>query len=399
MARSAAASAWIVPSFALLLGGCGEYRGQATSGVETAVDTVSGVAYVSNAGPAPEWGAERVLRLGSVEGGPEEFGRIRSLLADADGNVYVADNLAHQIRVFSREGRHLRTIGRQGSGPGEFGDLYGLAWLDGNVAAMDPGNARIAVFSPRGEWIEAVQHFPITGPPSLIRLFPLGGAAFYGPVIDFESQSLPFVRFTAAGPGDTIQAPQRQAAGRPTGVVCHRPDGGLTSITLPQAPGVVYAFPPPGGAMAVSWTETYRIAWLDARGDTTRVVSRERPPVPYSEELWEQGMRPYRELRETFPGARCEPSAPERPRHRAALRHISFDEDGRMWVEAADEEGFVWEVFDDEGRLLGAVRTPRRSPGIPPYIRGGHLYQVEIDELDVQYVAVYRVDSAGSIPT
>jgi hypothetical protein len=35
--------------------------------------------------------------------------------------------------------------------------------------------------------------------------------------------------------------------------------------------------------------------------------------------------------------------------------------------------------------------APQRAAGIPPYARDGLLYQVETDELDVQYVAVYRV--------
>lgn len=383
-------------SFAVLLAACGEPPGLAGPEIETVVDTVAGIVHVRNLGTAPAWEAVPVLRLGSTEGGPEEFGRIRSLVADAEGNIYVADNLAHEIRVFAPEGRHLRNIGRRGAGPGEFGDLYALAWLDGDLAAMDPRNARISILSPQGEWVDAVRHFPITGPPSLIRLHPLGRYGFYAPIVDVERQALPFVRITPTGPGDTIPAPRRPEGTRQTGVVCHRPDGGITGVSLPQAPGIVYAFPPPGGAVAVSWTEAYRIALIDPRGDTLRVVTRERPPLPYTDELWEEGMRPYRELRRDFPGARCEPSAPHRPRHRAALRHILFDEDGRMWIEAASEDRFVWEIFDTKGRLVGAAPAPPRAAETPPYVRDDRLYQVEIDDLGVQSVAVYRVDSRNA---
>jgi hypothetical protein len=108
--------------------------------------------------------------------------------------------------------------------------------------------------------------------------------------------------------------------------------------------------------------------------------------------LYEEGMRPYRELREPHPALRCEPGEPERPSYRAALRHILFDEAGRMWVEAASQDGFVWEVFDAERRLLGAFPAPPRATAIAPYVRDGRLYQVEADELGVQYVAVYRID-------
>jgi hypothetical protein len=68
-----------------------------------------------------------------------------------------------------------------------------------------------------------------------------------------------------------------------------------------------------------------------------------------------------------------------------------FDEEGRMWVEAAEESGFVWEVFAPDGRLLGRMEAPPRAEGIPPYVRDGRLYQVEVDEMDVPGVGVYRV--------
>lgn len=178
-------------------------------------------------------------------------------------------------------------------------------------------------------------------------------------------------------------------------MVCHRPDGGATSIVAPEAPVLVHAFLPPGGQIAVAWTETYRVAFLDSAEDTLCTFARERPPVPYTDALWDQANRPYRATLENFPGTRCEPASLERPVPcLAALRHILFDETGRMWVEAASEDGFVWEVFDPDGRLIGAAAIPPRSAAIPPYVRDGRLYQVEADELDVPFVAVYRIGPA-----
>lgn len=360
-------------------------------GVATTVDTVNGVAHVRNAGDPPAWSATRLLRIGSVAGGPEEFGRIRSLIADDAGNVYVADNLADEVRVFDAEGRHLRTIGRRGGGPGEFESLYSVAWLGDHLGAMDPGNARISVLTPDGAWIDGIRYFPITGPASLIRLHSVPGDGFYAPIIDRAKSGLPFVRFTGDGPADTITPPRAPEDAARTGVLCHRPDGGITGIAVPEGPSSVYGFPPPGGAIATSWTERYEVAFLTARGDTTRVVSREQAPIAYPDTLWERAVEPFREMHESYPGTTCEPSDLVRPRSRAALRHLVFDERGRMWVEAASEGGFAWEVFDAEGRLEGRAPAPPRSTAIPPYIRGDRLYQVETDTLGVQYVAVYGV--------
>jgi hypothetical protein len=372
---------------------CGDAARSGELAVETVIDTVGGVVFIQNSGPAPEWAVERVVRLGTVEGGPQAFGRIRSVIADADGNVYVADNLANQIRVFAQDGRHLRDIGRPGAGPGEFRDLYSLAWLDESLAAMDPRNARIAVLAPTGEWIEGIQHFPITGPPSLIRLHPLGDDGFYAPAIDMRSQSIPFVRMTRSGPMDTIAAPVAPADVRSAGVVCRRPDGGITGISVPEAPSMVYGFPIGGGAVAKSWTEIYQIVVESYAGDTLRVVRRLVDPLPYTDQLWDEAIGPYNSLRENFPGAQCQPASMQRPRSRAALRHLLFDDRERMWVEAAAQNGFRWEIFDRDGRLVGTAALPPRAVGIPPYVRTDHLYQVETDEMDVQYVGVYRIAS------
>lgn len=373
-----------------LLAACADPTFRSGEELRVEVDTVGGVVQVRNLGDGPEWRLERVLRLGTVEGGPEEFGRVRSLVADGDRNVYVADNLSYEVRVFEPDGNHVRSIGRRGEGPGEFGELYSLSWLGEDLIAMDPGNARLAILSREGDWLGSIQSFPITGPASLIRLHPLGSMGFYAPVIDPDRFGLQFASVMTTGGADTISAPRPPPEATSTGVLCHRPDGGITSISLPEAPAIVYGFPPPGGLVAVSWTDQYRIQFVGPSGDTTRVVARERSRVAYPDSLWDQGIRPYHELREEFPGAQCEPSTPERPRYRAALRHLLFDDSGRLWVEAAVEGGFVWEVFDAEGRLLGAAPAPPRAPGIPPYVRDGHLYQVEVDEMDVQYVVSYR---------
>src|SRR5690554_4378969 len=301
----------------VLLAACGGGAQPQASGVETVVDSAGGVVHVGNTGTPPAWRTERTLLLGAVDGGPEEFGSIRSVLADADGNIYVADEVAQEIRVFAPDGRHVRTIGRKGAGPGEFAGLYGLAWLDDEaLAALDARNARIGILSREGEWLDAIRYFPISGP--MIRLHPLGDDGFYAPVLDAAGQGLALARFTAGGPRDTIPMPIRRGAQTPAGLprttaVCRRPDGGTQFISLPEVPTVTYAFPPPGGTIAVSWTAEHRVAFLTPAGDTLRVVTRERPPLPYTDALYEEGMRPYREMRETFPDARCEPAQPGRP--------------------------------------------------------------------------------------
>jgi hypothetical protein len=63
-------------------------------------------------------------------GGEEDelfFGRLSQIVQDAEGNIYVLDGQLSEILLFSPSGEHLRTIGREGEGPGEFAnasDMY-----------------------------------------------------------------------------------------------------------------------------------------------------------------------------------------------------------------------------------------------------------------------------------
>lgn len=196
-----------------------------------------------------------------------------------------------------------------------------------------------------------------------------------------------YVRYTGAGPADTVAAPSAPPVAVP--VVCHRSDGGISFFPVPFAPKFVYAFAP-GGERAVAPAGDYRIAFLSVAGDTVRVVERAYTPVRVGDAEWEEAVRPYRDLREKVLGARCEGDM-ARPTRKSAIRHLLFDGEGRMWVEATTPRGFAWEVFDREGRLLGGLPAPPRRERTPPYVRGGRLYLVVADSLDVQYVRAYDV--------
>lgn len=64
------------------------------------------------------------------------FQRIVSVARGEEGNLVVADAGWGEIRVFDSGGEHVRTIGREGEGPGEFQSLSG-AWPGSEGAAAD----------------------------------------------------------------------------------------------------------------------------------------------------------------------------------------------------------------------------------------------------------------------
>lgn len=99
-----------------------------------------------------------------------QFYRPRGVDLDSAGNAYVLDDGNHRIQVFGPDGDYLRTIGRQGQGPGELGNAWGIAIAgsDDVVIVHDQGNHRLSQWDRDGAAIGS-------SPTSLNLMSPLFG--------------------------------------------------------------------------------------------------------------------------------------------------------------------------------------------------------------------------------
>jgi sugar lactone lactonase YvrE len=84
------------------------------------------------------------------------------IVTDSNGDVYVAEshtdvadpNLVGRISVFDRTGKLLRTIGKTGSGPGEFRTPHALEFdSQGRLVVADRHNHRIQILTKDGRFI------------------------------------------------------------------------------------------------------------------------------------------------------------------------------------------------------------------------------------------------------
>lgn len=332
------------------------------------------------------WRLEPLYTIGSVDGEHDAFGNIVSILADARGRLYVADAQAHAVRVFEN-GRHVRSIGGQGRGPGEITRLVGIAWLGEHLLVQDAGNARLGLFDTAGAWVDSRPHVPLTGTD--VRPHRAAGDTVY--VRSFrrgtERLEAVYARHTRAGV-DTVPAPERDPRSAQAGVQCVG-EGIIAFFDTPFTGRQVYTYAP-GGLLAVVWSTEYRMAFVNAEGDTVRVVERPLVPAPLTDAEWREWRDRYREWRERMSGARCEGEL-ARPAAKPALRHFFFDPDGRLWVERWTADGFAFDVFDTDGTPIATMTAPDRQARVEPYVRDGRLYVVVTDELDVQRVQAFRI--------
>lgn len=79
-----------------------------------------------------------LLEIGGASGtGPTEFTHIWGAARTASGGLVISDEPAQELRVFDANGRHLRTMGRKGEGPGEFSQIRGVFIYGDTVYALD----------------------------------------------------------------------------------------------------------------------------------------------------------------------------------------------------------------------------------------------------------------------
>lgn len=375
------------------LAACGGPPGAATSAA--VIDTVGGVVHVRNPAEAPAWRAEPFVRIGAegMAAGaaqPDEFGHVSGVVAGPDGSVYVADGLGPDIRVFGPDGAYTSTIGRKGSGPGEFESLASIGWLGDTLVATDYANGRVGLLTAAGDWVGQLPWLALTG---TVRILPAGprDVYYYGPLPEARRQPRRFIgwiRLTPDGPVDTLAIPYLEDA-PPSAVRCDFP-GGLSVFDIPFAPRLKSA-PAPGGHVARAWSADYRVAITTADGDTLRLVERNVDPVPVQDEEYEAGLADYREARDRTPGMRCPSSPTQRMAVKPAIANLFFDQEGRLVVERYTAMGTAFDLYDEQGRIRGTTEAPPYDERVGPYFRGDRLYVVQRDSLGVQYVVGYQI--------
>jgi tripartite motif-containing protein 71 len=103
----------------------------------------------AGAGPCPYTGA---VAIGSRAEGVLRFPEAVAL--DAQGDVYVGDQLSYTVQKFSAAGALEAEWGSYGGGHGQFGPIGGIAvGSEGDVYVVDSSHNRVEKFGPDGEYL------------------------------------------------------------------------------------------------------------------------------------------------------------------------------------------------------------------------------------------------------
>ena len=361
--------------------------------------TYNDIIPVTNTGPPPSARLDLVVSIGpktlTDTGSPDEFGGVTSVALGPDEEVFVADGLNREVRVFGLDGAHLRTFGREGEGPGEFQGIYSLAWAGDRLLTFDPEQGRIGEWSAEGAWLgQRRTQSGVTGNLG-VRLYPVGPDEVFrfalGP--DLETR---FVGLNSRGEtGDTLAWLRGPSSGPSAYIEC-RYERSLAVFVVPFAPRFLQ-HPGPGGVLYSALTSDYRIfVTRDNGAEVLMVIERPLPAESFGNDEWRAANEEYYEWRATRSGASCEPRQPTRPDAKPFIEDLFVATDGKLWVEVVRTAGNRWEVFDTEGNLLGSVPAPSRRENRVPAFGPDYLLTIRRDSLDLDHVDVWRFVSGSS---
>ena len=337
------------------------------------------------------------LQFGSVDGTDPNltFGAIRVQAAN-DGTIYVLDQQAAEVRVFDSEGRYLRTIVRQGEGPGEIGGANGiflsgdtLLWINDTrqwtIIGVDPDGNEVrrftkpvmavastwaGVFDDRGRyWREVTHSDNAPGFPPPMGLTSWTGRYYY------KSYDL------SNGAIDSVQVGEAQFR-----IYAYStPDAPFGFLPLRFAPYEMIVVNPAGGFWRAH-SRSYRIARTGEGGDTLVVIEAGLPEQPVTDAdrsaYVDSIVADRPELRRE-----AEEVAALMPDVKPMLASIFVDDEHRLWVQRVTPEDApaFYDVFSGDGDYLGSVRLGFAAAG-PLVVRNGTIYTWIEDDLGVPYV-------------
>lgn len=357
-----------------------------------------------------------------VEAGDDPYmlGRVRSVAAGND-RMYVVDDQVPAVRVYDWQGRWLHDLGREGQGPGEFQAPSGVAVdAEGRVWVHEQVMTRLMVFSPDGEVLHThnLGGMRISGNNSSMTLAADGRAYVYDVVFPEDpaaaaERRLLMKPFDAEGnAGDPIDMPQFD---NPATLEAFSNIGAVRFTGVPFHPTGRSVFTP--DAIVVSgYPDPYRFEMLHPDGHRT-IVERPWEPIevrPEEADAYRRAATEY--MRGMDPEWTW--SGPEIPPTKAAYTDLVPTASGEVWVARPGrgspvpgcepdpdevsstppcwQEERLIDVFGADGRYLGALDAPEAlSLRPPPFIRGNDVIAMVENEAGTIMVKRYRLVLPG----
>lgn len=342
--------------------------------------------------------SEPILEIGEVDGdAPYILYRIVGVARTGRGEIVVGDGGSSELRFFTGDGTHIRSVGGQGEGPGEFTSLRAVFGCgDDKIYAFDR-NWQLSVFDDAGQFIEKVVLHEPGGQRTPYRVSCNSGGNLvitgWGDELTSEAVST-FVSsadVTVISPKDSLIArlgrfPSSERIGGPQGSGPH-PLGRST---------LVGGY---GDGTLIATSHAFEVLQFDGSGKLKRVIRGPERDLSISPEIAGRWIVDALEAVPPPLKAQMEQqySLAPLPEQLPAYSDMRVDADQRIWLREfalPADAALDWWVFAPAGNLLGTVRMPDRLKIMG--IGSDQVFGVFTDSLGVEKVRVHRVDLPSS---
>ncbi|MDZ7362384.1 MAG: 6-bladed beta-propeller [candidate division KSB1 bacterium] len=317
------------------------------------------------------------------------FGNIVAIGVDSRGRVYVGDRQNYSIKIFSRSGELLRSLGRKGQGPGEFIALSDLDIGRGDsLFAFDVDLRRISAFAPNDS-------------KKLVYTVLVPGHAMSYPVKMMVPQSRGFlIEYTIPFAPNSAEIKRN----RTIRLINHKGDfEGDPVLVVPerqylveQSGGSVTVMPMPFGRAPIfylgiddtifyGWNDSLNIEIYSLKGKRLGVFHFPHAAIDVTRSDVNKVIEFLGdELKKMVRKAKLPGTWP-------AFENLVVDDEGWLWVDVVtnDRTRSSWLVFDRLGQQVATVFLPNKIA--LKVIRNGYAYGIETDELEVQKIVRYQI--------
>lgn len=347
-------------SSAVVIAGCAGEGGDRT----IIVDTIGGVPSVMNPthgtlGDTVPWQLTQYLLVAGdqlYDRKPARYALDVGILPN--GNVLVLDTENQRVLRFGRDGQYMDSFGGAGSEPGQFVTPLFLEVAGERIYVLDSGLNRVTAFDSAGIFLSRFD-VDLAGLAGTTPLFVVGGPD----EIYVAAEPVPFIE-EVRDTGEAVVYRLDGAGAIADTLVSFPPaiwmpletESGRTSYVRPR-----FAPTPRLSAKSELAALVYRVDYLiELRrpdGSLVRRVARQYDNVAVTPEIRDSVLDVLEQSPRSLPRQALEliPFAPSVP----AVESLVLDDEGRLWVDPYSPDPRRRDIFDGEGRYLGALYLPQ----------------------------------------
>lgn len=344
------------------------FPGQKEAEWKGTIEEIEGGSVVKNP-KVPMYGKEvfqmeEELSIGEEGKGDEYmFSVARDIAVDEEERIYVLDSKEAHIKVFDKNGRYIKTIGRKGQGPGEMNSPSSIQITAQKKIAVNDSSARkIHFFTLEGKFLHAVSQRNM--------------GFFTDPIIDKQ--------------GNIIAS--YFIMDNEVTYVLKKFDSQLKEL-FPLFSKVILKYPDfnpffpksywgiiKGDNIIWGFADKYELFIIDNAGKTVKKITREYDPIKITDEEREISTE---QLAEGVNLIWNE--------HHNPFIYLCVDDLGyiftRTYERLLDSSEYYYDVFDADGKYIAKIPLKSR----PYVITKSKLYTIEEDQEGCQLVKRYHI--------